>query len=73
MNIKIHVASESHFSLAEDVCQVMYQAAQARGIGIARHLLKDVVVVEAQFKKQAVHKKLPPRSPNSVVLCQDQR
>ncbi len=35
MNIKIHVASESHFSLAEDVCQVMYEAAQARGTGIA--------------------------------------
>lgn len=36
MNISIHVATEEHFRFAEDICQVMFDAAKARGTGIAK-------------------------------------
>lgn len=36
MNIEIHVASEAHFTFSQAVCNVMYEAAQARGTGIAK-------------------------------------
>lgn len=36
MNISIHVATEEHFRFAEDICQVMFEAAKARGTGIAK-------------------------------------
>lgn len=36
MNIEIHVASEAHFSFSQAVCNVMSEAAQARGTGIAK-------------------------------------
>lgn len=36
MNIEIHVASEAHFSFSQAICDVMYEAAQSRGTGIAK-------------------------------------
>ncbi len=36
MNVEILVASEAHSLFAEDICTLMYEAAQARGTGIAK-------------------------------------
>lgn len=36
MNVEIHVANSSHTGYAQEICDLVYESAQARGTGIAK-------------------------------------
>lgn len=36
MNVKIHIANDNYVGYAQEVCDLIYESAQARGTGIAK-------------------------------------
>ena len=36
MNVEVHIANSSHVDYAQEICDLIYESAQARGTGIAR-------------------------------------
>lgn len=52
MNVKIHIANSNYVSYAQDICDLIYQSAQARGTGIAKRSAE--YVAEKLNSKHAV-------------------
>ena len=52
MNVKIHIANSSYVGYAQEICDLIYESAQARGTGIARRSAE--YVAEKMNSKHAV-------------------
>ena len=52
MNVKIHIANSNYVSYAQDICDLIYRSAQARGTGIAKRSAE--YVAEKLNSKHAV-------------------
>ncbi|MFA5649593.1 MAG: GNAT family N-acetyltransferase [Proteiniphilum sp.] len=52
MNVKIHIANSSYVGYAQEICDLIYESAQARGTGIAKRSAE--YVAEKMNSKHAV-------------------